>query len=150
MKRILFVDDDADDRLMFIESMELIAPHINCLIAKNGLDALTKIKGIESELPELIFLDLNMPLLDGWGCLAELKANEKYSGIPVIMYSTSSYMEDIERALQNGALCFFTKPLVFKGLQKNLSIIMNHLESNTLELLRGTSIANETVIKPSA
>ena len=89
----------------------------------------------EIEIPDIIFLDINMPIINGWQCLSVLKEQEIYKSIPVIMYSTSSHSEHVEKARQLGALCFFTKPPNFQNLKKSLEIVVTHLHSNSLSTL---------------
>jgi CheY-like chemotaxis protein len=130
--KILLVDDDADDRLLFIEAWQATAPEIFLSTSSNGRKALFAINNKEIETPDLIFLDINMPLMSGWQFLAIIKEHDVYKHIPVIMYSTSSHSEDVERAHQLGALCFFVKPVGFKDLKKCLAIVAEHLRSNTV------------------
>lgn len=134
-KKILLIDDDPDDRDLFCEAIEEIASEIVCSTAPNGQKALAKLNGREIEKPDIIFLDVNMPVMNGWECLMLLQKEEAYKNIPVIMYSTSSHRKDIDNAQQFGALCFFTKPFNFTDLKKNLGIVVAHLNSNSLSSL---------------
>lgn len=120
-KKVFLIDDDEDDRELFCEAMEEVAPEIVCFTAANGRKALTQIVNKEIETPDIIFIDINMPIMNGWQCLAMLKEQEFYKGIPVIMYSTSSHSEDVEKAGELGALCFFTKPPNFNSFKRKFS-----------------------------
>lgn len=102
---ILNVDDDLEDIEIFCEAVREIDPSIICLVAKSAEEAL-QILNSDMELPEYIFLDINMPKVDGNACLREIKKDRKLSGIPVIMYSTYSRKADIEayRSLDAGFL----------------------------------------------
>lgn len=131
-KKVFLIDDDLDDRELFCEAMEEVSPDIICYTAANCRTALTQITNKEIAIPDIIFLDINMPIMNGWQCLSMLKEQELYKNIPVIMYSTSSHLEDVEKAEQLGALCFFTKPRDFKTLKKSLEIVVEHLHSNSL------------------
>ncbi len=71
-----------------------------------------------NSLPDMIFLDLNMPFKDGKQCLSELKSDGKFQHIPVIIYSTSSYMRDIENAYNQGANLYVIKPNTCNELKK--------------------------------
>lgn len=119
-KKILLVDDDADDRELFCEAIAEIAPETTCYTAVNGKKALAMLDNKVLDTPDIIFLDVNMPIMTGWECLKILKEKEEYKNIPVIIYSTTSRSNDVDRALQLGALNFYTKPADYKDLKKGL------------------------------
>lgn len=127
-KIILLADDDRDDTEMFCEALEEIDNTIICYCTINGEELLYKINGL-TEKPNLIFLDLNMPIMDGWDCLKILKADKRYSDIPVIMISTSSHKEDMDAAISLGALCYFVKPNTYNELKTVLQVVTTNLES---------------------
>lgn len=119
--KILFVvDDDEDDIHLFVEAVNEIDKSMGCFTAKNGEEALDKLNNLET-LPDLIFLDLNMPKLNGKECLALLKKSERLKDIPVIIYSTSSSEKDIEETKKLGAAYYLTKPDTFTDLCVNLT-----------------------------
>lgn len=119
----LLADDDADDKTLFCEALAEIDPSIVCHTASDGKEALAILSANQIKKPSIIFLDINMPVMDGWQCLGRLKEHKEHSDIPVIMYSTSSYQRDIELALESGAFCFFTKPSDYRELRKILRLI---------------------------
>ena len=92
---ILNVDDDFEDIEIFCEAVRDIDPSIVCLVAKSAEEAL-EILNSDIELPEFIFLDINMPKIDGNVCLREIKESKRLSRIPVIMYSTHTRASDLE------------------------------------------------------
>jgi CheY-like chemotaxis protein len=102
---ILNVDDDEEDIEIFCDAVREIDPSILCLVAKSADEAL-QILHSDIELPEYIFLDINMPKVDGNACLMEIKRDRRLSGIPVIMYSTYSRKSDLDtyKALEAGFL----------------------------------------------
>ena len=134
-KKVFLIDDDPDDRAFFCEALEEIAADILCYSAVNGRKALSQIINKEIEIPDVIFLDINMPQMNGWQFLSMLKQYEPYEKVPVIMYSTSSHPEDVEKARQSGALCLFTKPNDFNTLKKALETVVVHLRCNSLSSL---------------
>ena len=69
----LVADDDEDDRFFFLEALRSIDPGITCMLASNGREALTLLQSDFFSLPDYIFLDLNMPLMNGLKCLEEIK-----------------------------------------------------------------------------
>src|SRR6185436_9857248 len=122
-QNILLVDDDEDDQVLFIDALNQINNKLKCVIASNGLEAL---KSLRSNIPtpDIIFLDLNMPKMGGYECLAEIKKERKYNHIPVIIYSTSRTDTERQRSIQKGANYFFTKPSDFNILTKELTKIL--------------------------
>ena len=106
----LIVDDDADDRMLFIEAVREIDKTIECKIAKNGELALKLLRNIEYHLPDFIFLDIRMPRLDGKKCLFEIKKDERLKNIPVIIYTTSKAVEESKELRDMGAFHFISKP----------------------------------------
>jgi DNA-binding response OmpR family regulator len=116
-------DDDADDVSFFEETLFDIDRNIFFDSASNGYEALIKIKNAKP-LPDIIFLDLNMPRYDGKQCLAELKKDKDLQQVPVIIFTTSSYKNDITQLLAMGATCFVTKPTDIHELKAILSAIL--------------------------
>lgn len=119
---ILVVDDDVEDLEFFGQAVQELDPEINCVEAYNGLEALKVLKR-NSFLPDYIFLDINMPLMNGRKCLEEIRSNEVFRDIPVIIYSTTSDQSQIEEFRQLGA-GFLTKPNSFGELLTALKKIL--------------------------
>jgi CheY-like chemotaxis protein len=105
---VLLIDDDIDDRMIFGEVLKELAPDIIYHEAINGEDALTKLNN--ELIPDLIFLDLNMPRVDGKQFLAEIQQLDHLKHIPVIIYTTSSHESDKKETHELGASYFLTKP----------------------------------------
>lgn len=120
MKTILLIDDDADDREIFADSLLSLHKGAHFEEAKNGLEAFEKLNSVGFKKPDLIFLDLNMPVMDGKQFLILIKQDENLKDIPVIIYSTSSSAEDKAFALENKAVLFMTKHYSMTQLQKDL------------------------------
>jgi CheY-like chemotaxis protein len=128
-KKFLVIDDDTDDRELFCEALASIDPVIICEHAVDGKEALTKLSTKEIEKPDIIFLDINMPIMNGWQFLTHLKKEEHYKEIPVIVYTTSSTQKDKRIASDLGALCFITKPHAFGRLKNMLGLIVMHVNN---------------------
>jgi CheY-like chemotaxis protein len=124
IKHVFLVDDDEDDQLFFVEAMQEIDSSIYCSIAENGRKALNRLNALV-ELPDLIFLDINMPELNGFDCLKELKKCARLRTIPVIMLSTSVSVKDINYSKELGAQLFFTKPSSYTILCDILKKVFN-------------------------
>jgi CheY-like chemotaxis protein len=117
---VLIADDDIEDREIFLEAIKEIDSSIRCMEVRNGketLDVLTKELVV---LPNYVFLDINMPILDGKACLGKMKAHPMLKSIPVIMYSTSFNPEEIRECYRMGAKKFITKPGSFVDLLASL------------------------------
>lgn len=123
-KTLFIVDDDEDDKTMFTEVVSEIDPSIHCVKAANGYDALEMLKKDEV-LPDYIFLDLNMPRMNGKHFLENLNKCGKLQGIPVIIYTTSNLPEDKENTKRLGAVHFITKPSSFGGLRAELEFVLS-------------------------
>ncbi|HEY3429812.1 MAG TPA: response regulator [Cyclobacteriaceae bacterium] len=106
----LLIDDDIDDREIFALALEDLGLNCSFLTAKNGVDALTLLRSNQSLIPEFIFIDLNMPLLNGKLCLSEIKKIERLHQVPAIIYTTSSHERDIQETRELGALHYLVKP----------------------------------------
>lgn len=127
----LLADDDIDDVELFNYALSHVDTNITCYTAFNGTQALRKLDDPAVNKPDIIFLDINMPEMNGWKCLQALKEHETHKNIPVIMYSTSSEKEDIERARKSGALCYYSKPGSFPELIRMLSVVKEHVDMNS-------------------
>src|SRR5215475_5958880 len=108
--RICLADDDEDDHYVFAT----ILKDINSGIALHGFRHCDKLidylNDDNSPLPDLIFLDMNMPGNDGHECLRLLKKTARLMHIPVVMYSTSAASSGIEECYKNGAFRYIVKP----------------------------------------
>ena len=92
--KILLIDDDKDDQTLFCEAISQISEAIVCALTNNGVEGLEYLRSSDI-LPDLVFLDINMPLLDGRETLAIIRATEEFRSIPVVMYSTSVAEKEI-------------------------------------------------------
>lgn len=119
---VLNVDDDQEDREFFCEALKEIDPSIVCLLAGSGAEALSLLQS-HMPLPDYIFLDINMPMMNGKQCLKKLKSMTELQAIPVIMYSTSTDTREIRECYSLGAEDFLIKPNSFEKLVNDLTSI---------------------------
>jgi CheY-like chemotaxis protein len=121
---ILAVDDDAEDFEFFSDAIREIDSSITILKAANGYEALELLKS-HVLMPDYIFLDINMPMMDGKACLQEIKNDPALKEIPVVMYSTTSNQSEITHYKTLGAN-FLVKPDRFSHLVKSLMFILGY------------------------
>jgi|SRR5690606_20452199 len=119
---VLNVDDDQEDREFFCQALREIDPGITYLAAASGMEALSLLEHMEPP-PDYIFLDINMPLMDGKQCLKALKSLHALEAIPVVMYSTSTDTREIRECYQLGADDFLIKPSRYEKLVNDLHSI---------------------------
>jgi len=124
MNNLLLIDDDEDDQLFFKDVVESINPTLHCATAINGKIALEKLK-VSTSLPDLIFLDLNMPVMNGFEFLIQFKKENAFNKVPIGIFSTSNSLRDKELAKDLGARFFITKPNDLQILQKKLQQILS-------------------------
>jgi CheY-like chemotaxis protein len=134
-KVLLLADDDIDDTEMFCEAVANIDKNIVCHCAPDGRQALQMLNEL-SEKPNIIFLDVNMPVMNGWQCLKLLKEDSRHKQIPVIIVSTSSHQRERDIAGDLGALCYLTKPNDFNELTKVLQMVVANLGDGLLNALQ--------------
>ena len=110
-KKIVLVDDDADDRQIFEEILRDIDPEARVITAENGLDMIALLdKMPDEELPDMIILDQNMPRMTGKESLIFLKESPRYQNISTIVYSTYQVKDFCQECLELGAQDVVSKP----------------------------------------
>lgn len=135
-KFFLLADDDNDDAELFEEALAGVDPPTDFYYVEDGQAVFNFLENAQNRKPDIIFLDINIPEISGWQCLATLKNHADYKHIPVIMYSTSSNPRDKEIAITLGALGFLTKPSSFKTLVHMLSSIANTETADLKRVIR--------------
>lgn len=120
IKTCLLIDDDQDDQEIFLLAANECGKAVKCYTVNSGVSALMLLDE-NPTLAEFIFLDLNMPGMNGKQCLAEIKKRKILKDVPVIIYSTSSLQTDIIETKELGAAMFITKPSSLKDLTKTLA-----------------------------
>lgn len=114
---ILLVEDNEGDILLTKEAFRETKTPCNITVARNGIEGLQALSKegffLNSPTPDLILLDINMPKMNGIEVLEKIKQNLNFVSIPVIMFSTSSSDEDVQKCYKLNANCFITKPVTF-------------------------------------
>jgi PleD family two-component response regulator len=110
------VDNDIEDQEIFLLALKEIDPLITCMVADGARNAIDKFSSDESFLPKFIFIDMNMPLMNGIECLQELRKLEHLKEIPIYMYSTAEDKRVMSQVKILGATDIIIKPSSFRGL----------------------------------
>lgn len=135
LKRILLVEDDEDDQFFFLEAMSKIENATLYAIAKNGKEALDCLENSPT-LPDIIFMDINMQIMNGIECLTNIMKNPLICNIPVVMLTTSSAQKELTHML--GASAFIKKPWDGKSLYNQIEQMIN------LDFILDSHIAHQT------
>jgi len=122
---IMLADDDEDDRLFFKEAFEEVKIKYDITTFSDGEQLMHYLNQDDNALPDIIFLDLNMPRKSGMECLKEIRQNDRLKKISVAIYSTSSSEQDIEDTFVAGANVYIKKPNDFNMLKKVLSDVVH-------------------------
>lgn len=125
--RILLVDDDEDDRDFFRDVVSTLNVPVEFSSATDGVEALDILKAETFPKPDLIFLDLNMPRMNGRECLQQLKGDKQLQGIPIIVFTTSTLSIDKQEMLEAGATGYLSKPTAVNELNRMLTVIVESL-----------------------
>jgi CheY-like chemotaxis protein len=124
-KKIMLAEDDSDDQKLFCEFLSHRTDIVVLPIAENGVDLLDALaNAAEDGLPHVIILDQNMPKSNGLQTVAALKNLERYSGIPIVIYSTYTDEQLIKKGTQAGASLVVSKPVSKKGYDEMMDLIL--------------------------
>jgi CheY-like chemotaxis protein len=121
---IILADDDEDDRLLFTDAFEELKINTKVNTFNDGVELMDYLNSPGAVLPNVLFLDLNMPKKNGIECLYEIKNDSKFSDIAIAIFSTSSSEEHIEETFVQGANIYIKKPSDFNTLKKVLSEVV--------------------------
>lgn len=97
---------------------------VELIVANDGEKLMKLLQNVN--LPDLLFLDLNMPLKNGFECLEEIKKDEKFKNLPVIIFSTSSQPSAIDQVYRSGAHLYVRKPNDFATLKKVIHYVLTY------------------------
>ena len=132
---ILPANDDEDNCQLFKEAITSCMPSINFKAVHDAEQLMQPLSNETNKLPDILFLDLNMPRKNGFECLAAIKKYKKLKNLPVIIFSTSGSQDDISKIFITGAAVYERKPSNFKHLvqqiQHALPIAAENMATNT-------------------
>lgn len=123
--RIILADDDEDDRTFFSEAIAELKMTNQLTLFNDGKDLMEYMHNPDSQLPHILFLDLNMPYKNGLDCLKEIRADQRFKNVSVAIYSTSSSEKDIENTFVEGANIYIKKPNDFSELKKVIKEVVH-------------------------
>ncbi len=121
---IILADDDEDDRMLFTDAFDELKINTKVNTFNDGVELMDYLNSPNAILPNVLFLDLNMPKKNGIECLYEIKKDNKFSEIAIAIFSTSSSEEHIEETFVQGANIYIKKPSDFTTLKKVLSEVV--------------------------
>ncbi|MGV9002920.1 response regulator [Flavobacterium sp.] len=133
MIKLLLADDDLDDCLFFEEALEELSVPTKLTTVNDGVQLMDFLNSSTDSLPDVIFLDLNMPRKSGTECLVELKQNNLLKDIPVVIISTSLDPEVLATLYKNGAHYYVRKPGDFNVLTKVIEEATLRLEKTKFQ-----------------
>lgn len=114
--KIYLADDDKEDREFLLEALDEIPLRTQVTQFNNGVDLMDKLFS-DVVLPDVIFLDLYMPIMDGFECLTDIRNFAKFANIHVIVYSTTYRQREVNQLKEDGANQFIQKSTSFKTLK---------------------------------
>lgn len=115
---ILLVDDDPDEHLLFEDALKELRGAPRLVYARDGQQLMQLLHDSKTALPAIIFLDLNMPRMNGFECLQEIRKSAKLTRIPVVIFSTTSQTQAIDKVYEQGANYYIRKPNTFAMLKE--------------------------------
>ncbi len=124
---ILLADDDTDDCYFLKEALKELSLPTQLTSVHDGEQLMQLLTKETEELPDILFLDLNMPRKNGFECLSEIRLNEKLKQLPVIIYSTSFHNKIAEMLYKKGATYYISKPSEIVQLKKTVRQIITHI-----------------------
>lgn len=129
----LAADDDANDLRLLRKAISAIQPEIVLLEVRDGEELVQYLKGeppfadrMKFPIPDLLFIDLKMPRMDGLQVLDWLREHPEHGRVPKVMLSGSGLARDVEEAYRRGASTYFTKPTEFDRLEKLMRVTIDY------------------------
>lgn len=116
-KHILLADDDDDDRMLFQEALREVSQDTRLTMAIDGEQLMEVLNALLPARPSVLFLDLNMPRKNGFACLEELRQQEVFKDLPIVVLSTSDDAATIDSLHLSGASHYISKPPSFEVLK---------------------------------
>lgn len=127
---IFLIDDDEDDRDLFKDALMEIPTKTQVVTFNNCIELLTYLKDENNRPPQIIFLDLNLPMMSGEECLQKIRENPRFTNLPIVIFSTSIIAQLVDRVKRLGASLYVKKPSSFSALKSILDKCLRSLLEN--------------------
>ncbi len=124
-KQILLADDDSDDCMLFEEALKEVSANTLLTIESDGHSLMERLQNLKESLPDILFLDLNMPKKNGSECLCEIRSLPQFNNIPIIILSTSSQRQAVKKMYEQGANYYICKPSNFNHLKDSIRNVLS-------------------------
>ena len=124
-KNILLADDDSDDCMIFEEALKEVNAQTQLTIESDGHLLMERLRNLVQPLPDILFLDLNMPKKNGAECLCEIRSLPRLKNIPIIILSTSCQRQTVNKMYEQGANYYICKPSDFGQLKDALQNVLS-------------------------
>jgi CheY-like chemotaxis protein len=128
--QLLLADDDKDDCDLFKEALDELPVTADLATVHDGEQLMQLLVDKKNQLPQVLFLDLNMPRKNGFECLAEIKKDQSLKDLPVIIFSTSYDSDIVNLLYTNGAHFYISKPNEFDKLKNVIQTALSSLAQN--------------------
>ena len=142
---VFYIDDDQDDREFFSEIVELIDEHAEVVTLRNGKELLDTLEKLPPP-PNCLFLDINMPGMNGFEVLKKLRENVSHKELPVVMFSTSGDRSTIDKSRELGASLFVQKSGTLDNLTRSIKHALS-IDWNTFEADDRTFVYKNTAVE---
>jgi len=149
---ILLADDDKADCLLFKDALEELPVSARLTIVHNGEQVIEELTKIGNKLPDVLFLDLNMPRKNGFATLGAIKRSNELQNLPVIIFSTASDQEMVKLVFRDAAHYYICKPVDFSQLKKVIyeALTLITQKYNPLPLKDNFMITGDSIIIPDS
>lgn len=143
----MVVDDSDDDILLFHEAFEAIELERGCTVARDGREAIDRIAKMKQEgtLPQLVIMDINMPILDGCSALRILREELGLKDLLVVVFTSSELLEDFQVAYDSGANACVRKPDTYANwvevIRALIAFFLGDAASKASDEVRGTPLS---------
>ncbi|MBC8769773.1 response regulator [Arenibacter sp. BSSL-BM3] len=131
---VFLIDDDEDDRDLFEDALMEIPTKTRVVTFGSGIELFNFIKDENNQPPQIIFLDLNMPMMSGEECLQKIRENPRFRNLPVVIFSTSIVDPLVNRVKSLGASLYVKKPSSFSSLKSILESCITALLENEIKI----------------